>query len=78
MKKVYCYHLIDKYGVRRDIVTSHDEETVCVEGLRGHRRKAIHFESSAYHLESWCEENDVTLERFQVEIDLEKREARVV
>lgn len=75
---VYCYHLVDKYGARRDIVVTHDEERVEVEGLLGHRRKAVHFEGKACHLFDWGFENDISVDAFEVDINCQTREARVV
>ena len=75
---IHIWRVTDSHGTRRDVaVVDNDEETVFVDGMKNREGEDVTFESKAYHLETWAEETGVTLERFRIEVNLDKMAARL-
>lgn len=59
--KVYSriYMVEDHFGTRRFASCEEPADIIQMTGLENREGKKVYFESEAYHLENWCEENDL-------------------
>ena len=59
--KYLIYVVTDKRGHKDAVTADEPGDTVIISGM-GNNGQRIFFESEAYHLSKWCEENGLTLE----------------
>lgn len=74
--KLYAYRVTDGRGNHRDVAAVHDEEIVCVGGLYDGDLD-VDFEGKACHLAEWAGGNGLTVQSFEVNVDLDRTVARL-
>jgi hypothetical protein len=63
MKFEYAVYVVtDSFGNKTAVVSEEPCDCVHVCGMRGFNGQDIFFETEAYHLDKWCENNGLILE----------------
>lgn len=60
--EIKIYLLIDSLGHKSHVVCGDSSDTVQVCGMQTPHGVSLHFESEAYHLSTWCHENEIQLQ----------------
>ena len=64
------YKIVDSHGKEWGTVVEEASTDVQVCGMKNTAGEEIYFESEAYHLFSWCEENGLTFTSREAEIEI--------
>jgi hypothetical protein len=64
------YVVTDSYNNKYAVVANEPADDVQISGMKNHLGERIYFESEAYHLNKWCEENGLNLNIIEMEVDV--------
>ena len=68
MKISYVIYIVEDHRGNKDYgVVNEPSDTIQICGMRNKDDKSLYFESEAYHLETFCEENGLTLRKIDRE-----------
>ena len=65
---IYC--VTDKHGNQDAVVVNESSDTVQICGMKSTEYEVLHFEDSAYHLCSWCEEYGLELKEVKMSTEV--------
>lgn len=65
------YLMIDSFGNKASVTIDEDCDIVLVNGLKLKNGENAYFESDAYHIPNWCNENNITWKYIKREIDFD-------
>lgn len=68
--KYMIYVVTDRRGHKDAVTVDEPGDSVVISGMVNNDFERIFFESEAYHLSKWCEENGLTLKVIENTIDV--------
>ena len=71
--KVYIkiYLVKDSFGNKYSATCEDSSDTIQICGMKNKNNEDCYFESDAYHLYSWCEDNDIEFKEIDKELDFD-------
>jgi len=68
MKITYFIYVVnDSHGKKDATVANEPSDTIQICGMKDKKGEALYFESDAYHLKNWCDENGLEMDAIKMD-----------